>query len=385
MLNWITKPDEVNTLADALRNESVIGIDTEFIRETTFFPRIALIQVGTQEQTHLIDPTVLDPKGLQPVLQLFEDPKILKVMHADYSDQECFFWSYGLVAKPVLDTAVAAALCGYGDNIGLGKLLKDVLRVSLPKGRARVKWLERPLPKELIHYAHQDVLHLVDLERFFEKKLKALDRWDWALHESQVDPRVFEPTPEELASRHLKGGHLDESLYPILIELFKWREEEAKACNLPRQWVADNDVIISLARVKPKSVEELNSFRGLSKRRIERSADQVLRIIKLASQMNKPLFLQDSHARVDEHAQNLLKAFVSFLADQEQIASRFLVPPSQYGALLSHFEEDSTSWVERGILSPFSERLIGKELQDFLRGKKMLKFEGGEVRVATLS
>src|SRR4051812_5334577 len=224
-LHLITDPKRVEEMANELRNQAVIGIDTEFIRETTFFPKIALIQVASRNQSWLVDPVALDPEALKPFLEVLCDKKILKVMHAAFADQEVLYWTYGKIAEPVLDTAVAAALCGYGDNVGLAKLAKDVLRIHLHKGRARVKWLARPLPKELLHYAQQDVEFLVNLGGQMEEWLRQKGRWEWALEESQVDPSEFDTPPDDIAHRLAKSGQLDESTYLALRELVRWRED----------------------------------------------------------------------------------------------------------------------------------------------------------------
>ncbi|MBY0371047.1 ribonuclease D, partial [bacterium] len=208
---YIDTPEALEDMVEVLRDQSVIAVDTEFIRETTFFPKMALIQVAAADRVWLIDPVALNADALQPFLEILWNPKILKVLHAAFADQECFYWSYGRVAEPVLDTAVAAALSGYGDNVGLAKLTKDVLRIHLHKGRSRVKWLQRPLPRELLQYAQQDVEFLVELGARMEERLRDKGRWEWALEESYVDPKDFDTPPEEIAHRLAKSGHLDET------------------------------------------------------------------------------------------------------------------------------------------------------------------------------
>ncbi|NBT59598.1 ribonuclease D [bacterium] len=201
----LTTAKDLAAAVEALNKEPSIGVDTEFIRETSFFPRIALIQISGREKTFLVDPVVLDKKALEPLLELLVRESTLKIIHASHADQECLFWAYGIVAKPVLDTSVAAALCGMGDSIGLQKLLRETLGVYVSKGRARAKWLARPLTPELLHYAEQDVAHLVSLGEKLKEVLDSYQRWEWALEESEVHPNIFEVSPQELASKMAKG------------------------------------------------------------------------------------------------------------------------------------------------------------------------------------
>src|SRR4051812_28975815 len=122
----------VADMASRLRGKRTIGIGTEFIRETSFFPKIALLQVADEKESWLLDPTRLDKTDLAPLLEILTDVNVLKILHAAYADQECLYWSYNTLAEPVLDTAVAGALTGYGDNVGLAKLLKEILHLNLP-------------------------------------------------------------------------------------------------------------------------------------------------------------------------------------------------------------------------------------------------------------
>src|SRR6185312_2532005 len=153
----ITTAGQIRELADKLKGRDIIAFDTEFIRESTFYPIVEIIQVATDEESWLVDAQAFkkgfrpgprggyDP-GLEPLLDIFRDKSILKIVHAAQGDQECLYTSFGVLATPSLDTAVAASLCGLGDGIGLSKLLKAVLDVEIKKGHARTNWSVRPLP-----------------------------------------------------------------------------------------------------------------------------------------------------------------------------------------------------------------------------------------------
>jgi ribonuclease D len=382
---FITLAEDVRKMAEVLKQHSVIGIDTEFIRETTFFPKIALIQVATREQAWLLDPVALDAKDLEPFLAVLYDPQILKVMHAAFADQEVFYWAYGRIAEPVLDTAVAAALCGYGDNVGLAKLSKDVLRVQLHKGRARVKWLARPLSDELLHYAQQDVEFLVELSEKMGEWLKKKNRWEWALEESCVDTAGFDSSPEEIAHRLAKSSQMDETTYLALRELVRWREDRARKANMPRAWIAENEVLTALARSRPKSVAELRAFRGIGPKEVDRSGETILKAI--AHALSLPKEQADLPVRhfvpleVDSYALDLVKAYLAYLSARYEIAPRFLLRTGRAADLILYAKEGPKGWVSRGILSDAASRVIGTDLQNFLEGKILLGLNAGRVDI----
>jgi len=382
----IATASEVATAALILSEETVIGVDTEFIRETSFFPRIALIQVANANETWLFDPTVLTKEDLKPLLDIFTSPQILKVFHASHADQECLFWSYGILAQPVLDTSVAAGLCGMGDSIGLQKLLREVLSVHVPKGRARAKWLARPLSSDLLHYAVEDVSHLVKLSEKLRKKLTSHDRWDWALEESVVDSKVFDVSPDEMAQKISKGAHLERE-QPILAELIRWREKRARDANLPRGWIADNEILISIARVQPKTIEELKTFRGLHAKEVERSGQSILEAIqrgKLLMADRKPEPRVEL-PRVDSHAADFIQTYISFLARELQIMPRYLMNAHQATQILYHLHKSKEDWINLEILSSQAAKLIGDDLIALFSGTRALRIKNNKLALIDLN
>jgi ribonuclease D len=378
----------VAEMAGNIRGKNRLGIDTEFIRETSFFPKIALIQVATDTQSWLLDPTRLSKEDLQPLLAILADASVLKIMHAAFADQECLYWSYGMVAQPVLDTAVAGALCGYGDNVGLAKLLKEILQVSVPKGRSRVKWLARPLPRELLVYAEQDVAYLVALGEALLARLSSRGRVDWAIAESYLDASAFEVSPEELAMKMARNGQMDPGTYLVLRELVRWREERARTANMPRGWIADNEVLVALAKSRPARIDELRSFRGLSAKEVDRNGERILEAIRRGKEAPREEVHLPSRAPIpsehEDHALDLLKAYVAYLAARHAIAPRYLLHSSRALALLQNPEKTAAEWVELGILTPPAKELVGDELKALLSGNRALVLRGGKVEILPL-
>jgi ribonuclease D len=398
----LSNASDILGLVEELRGHDTIAFDTEFIRENTFYPITEIIQVATSEKTWLVDAQAFkkgyrpgpagsfDP-GLKPLLEVFQDPKVLKIVHAAQGDQECLYTSFGVLASPVLDTAVAASLCGLGDNIGLGKLLKSVLNVTIKKGHARTNWSVRPLPQQLLEYAAADVDTLVQLGKKLLEMLEPLGRREWALTVSSrsAEKSLYDPDYEQMAQRLARGGRLDKRGYSALRHLVKWREERVRQLNLPRRWVADDAVLIDLAQVRPKDMQHLSAFRGLNKGELKHSGEAILAALQKAAE--DPATLPPSSGSrgempSTEEAQvlDLLKCYVGILADRHRIAAKHISTAGQLLPLLREKLDTPEQLVKAGLLTREAAMLVGEELIAFVRGKRALLVEGTQIRVREL-
>jgi len=385
----LTTAAQILELVAELKNHSVIALDTEFIRENTFFPTVELIQVATRSGSWLIDAQAFRKRGaqgrtdLEPFLAVLREPSILKILHAAQGDQECFYTAFGTLASASLDTAVAASLCGQGDSVGLGNLLKSVLNVQLKKGHARTNWSVRPLPDQLLEYALADVDHLVELAETLMQELDRRGRREWALELSAKweKPEVYDVPAEELAQRLAVGGRLDPVSYAALLELMKWREARVRTLNLPRKWVADDTVLVDLARVRPKDVEHLGAFRGLNKGELRNSGDAILKSLRRAEEAGAKALpprgpRQDPPSASELQVLELLKCYVGILADEHQVAIRHIATTHQMLELVRNARvSDPMEWVSKQVLSENSATLVGPEILDFLNGRRALSVE----------
>jgi ribonuclease D len=389
----LNTPAEITALAEELSKHAIISFDTEFIRENTFYPSVELIQIGTRDASWIVDAQAFRGKnmeGLRPLLDVFENPKILKILHAAQGDQECLYTSYKVVAKPSFDTAVGAALCGYGDGIGLGNLLKAVLNVNLKKGHARTNWAARPLPAQLIEYAHADVEFLVQAAEALLAKLDEAGRREWALELSAKweNEALYQPDPEALTQKLGKSGRMDAKTYSTLLELVRWREERVRTLNLPRRWVADDQVLLDLANVKPKDLTHLSAFRGLNKGEMKASGERILEAIRKGAEAKegKPAASsRPEHPSSDEsQALDLMKTYLGILADRERIAMKHLLTTAQLLPLLRAKASKPEEWVEKELLSAEAARLVGGELHALLQGKRALSIDGRKIKIVSL-
>lgn len=386
----LSTAEEIATLARTLSTHDMIALDTEFLRESTFFPIVALIQVATDDESWLVDPLALGGEQLKPLFDVFENKKILKVLHAAQADQECLYTSYGVVATPSLDTAMAASLCGYGENIGLAKLLKESLGVHLQKGHARTDWTVRPIQEQLLRYAHLDVQYLLPLARKLLEQLDSKGRRQWALELSAKyeNKALYEPNPKGLATKLAKSGKIDRRGYATLIELIAWREKRVRDLDVPRRRVADDDILTALANVRPKDMQHLSAFRGLNKGELRVSGEAILAAIKRAADLPDtqlpvlptPEIPDSREARVIE----LVQCYVKLLSDELQISARHLVTADDLLPLLRRPVKSVDELARSGIMTEGAARLIGAELLAIFQGQRGLSVRNGTVAVSDL-
>jgi ribonuclease D len=380
----IQTPRAVAKLAESFAGQPVIAFDTEFLRERTFFPQLGLIQVADREQAWLVDPLSLSPRDLQPLLDVFTDPKVLKVAHAVEQDQECLYNGYGIVAAPVLDTAVAAALTGHGDQVGLSNLLRKLLNIRLAKGHTRTDWLKRPLPASMAAYALADVEHLVEAAEKLLAELDARGRRDWALKLSEElgSPSRYNPDPEEMTRQMALSRRLDAQEYMVLRELVAWREERVRKADVPRRWLAEDQVLVKLASARPSTPEELSNFRGLGSRMRDFGADGLLTAIRRGTaappekRVTPPRRLESDSEETPALA--VLKCFVGLLAGEHQVPVRYLIDSDAYVRLLRGRFKSTAELRKSGLLSPHALDWLGEEIIAFLNGKRGLKLAAGK-------
>ncbi|SDQ58000.1 ribonuclease D [Pseudoxanthomonas sp. CF385] len=249
MPHWIDTPAALD--AHLQRRPTRIGLDTEFVRERTFWPQLALVQIALDEDVLLVDP--LAPGMTDALRPWLSDPSITKVMHSASEDLVAFKVSCGVLPTPLFDTQIAAALAGVAAGIGYQKLVERVTGVVLPKGETRSDWLRRPLSESQLHYAADDVRYLFAVHDALRTELVSADRLGW-LEEDCA--RFVENAAQDEGERwpHLSmrsAQFLDIDAQHRLVRLLRWREVQARASDKPRSWILDNELAVALARTPP--------------------------------------------------------------------------------------------------------------------------------------
>jgi ribonuclease D len=341
--------------------------------------------VAGREEGWLVDPLVLSKQDLGPLLDVLTDPGILKVAHAIAQDQECLYHDFGVLAAPTLDTSIAAALTGRGDQLGLAPLLSKLLGVSVPKGHTRTDWLKRPLPPAMAKYALSDVTHLVRAGEILLDDLDRLGRREWAMALSAefADAARYEANPDQIARKLATGKRMDSLDYAVLRELIGWREARVRRADLPRRWVAEDAVLVKLAQARPTEQEDLSHFRGLGAKLLAREGDAILaaigRGLDLPPEERHAPPRQPGAEREEAPAVAVLKCFIQVLAREHCVPARYLIDPDRTVELLRRRFSTLEELRASNLLKPPAVDLFGKELLDILRGEQTLRLRGSRI------
>jgi ribonuclease D len=259
--HWIARPEELSDQLARWPAIDLLALDTEFIRERTWYPQLALVQMTFRDgDVLLVDPTVPGiPELLRPLLS---DPSITLLMHSASEDVQALMRGCGAVPSPLFDTQIAAALCGLGASLGYQKLVETQLGIALPKSETRSDWLRRPLTPAQLLYAADDVLHLHALHDILRERLRELGREPWLAEDcARLVASASDETPDRHPHLALRGAqYLDAEAQALLCRLLRWREAQTREGDRPKGWILDNDLAIALARKPPVDARALHTF-----------------------------------------------------------------------------------------------------------------------------
>jgi ribonuclease D len=390
---YIADRHGLDSLCRRLANAGQIAIDTEFVGENSFVPRLELIQVATSDHTAIIDAPAVG--SLDCLAAVLNEPKIEKVLHAGRQDLEILSQYCGRIPAPIFDTQLAAAMVGYGTQIAYGQLVQRVLGTKLAKGHTLTNWSQRPLTTDQLTYALDDVLFLLPLHEHLRQRLKTLGRLEWAQEEfermgTRLDERQADPS--ERYQRIRGWENLKPRAAAVLRELVAWREKEAAARNVPRGRVIRDEVLLELARQAPSSVSALAKTRGLHASEVERSAESLLAVIRHALTLPERDWPQAPRSRrTDQESAGqveLLQAVLKACAEQAQIAPTLLATAGDLQALVERHREKAThSAAGLPILEGWRRTLAGDMLLRVLDGQVAASLDPrtGKVRVTPIA
>jgi ribonuclease D len=245
---WIDRDDELPALAQTLQAQAWIGVDTEFLRERTFFPKLCLLQLAAGGQIWCVD--TLRIGSLDPLMPVLTAPLARKIIHSARQDLEAVYLSTKRVMSPVFDTQIAAGCIGLKPQVGYAELVKTLLDVTIPKGQTRTDWSKRPLTRAQLDYAADDVLYLGDVADHLSQRLKALGRESWVLEDclELEDKQLYEPDPSQAWGRLRGLAQLAPASRGRAKTIAVWREKQARARDLPRAWILSDAAIFSAAQ-----------------------------------------------------------------------------------------------------------------------------------------
>jgi ribonuclease D len=376
---YVTDSEALASLVKQLRAAPVVGVDTEFMRERTYFARLCLIQVATDDVAAIIDP--LKCKDLSPLCDLMRDESVVKVFHAGGQDLEIFYRLCGGAVAPVFDTQVAATLAGFQQQVGYGALVQDVMGVKLDKGDSYTDWARRPLSDTQVEYALNDVRYLPAMYRELSARLAKSDRLPWlqADFDRLADASTYEIIPEEQWRRVKRISSLNRRQIGIAREVAAWRELEAIRRDIPKRWVLGDESIIEVARRAPATDKDLADIRGIPEK-FGRSASEgvltaVARGVALPDDQLPVLAKRRRPAGDIDGAVDLMVALVRLRAREHGVAMPLLASRDELERLAAG-ERDASP-----LLVGWRHTMVGAELLDLLDGAVLLSLDQGRLQV----
>ncbi|MEL6746687.1 MAG: ribonuclease D, partial [Pseudomonadota bacterium] len=263
-MKTISKTKELAAVCDQLATETFVTVDTEFVRESTYYPQLCLIQMAGTDVEALIDPLAED-LDLAPFFALMANQDVLKVFHAARQDIEIVYHLGQIIPAPLFDTQIAAMVCGFGDSVSYQNLARELAGAQIDKSSQFTDWSARPLSKKQLTYALSDVTHLRDVYVSLAAKLEENGRTHWLAEEMNIlaDAKTYVTHPED-AWKRLKLRVKSKKALGIMIALAAWREREAMRRNQPRQRVLKDDAIFDIAANAPTDAKALGKLRSVS-------------------------------------------------------------------------------------------------------------------------
>ena len=260
----ITTTKELTKLCTRFAKHPFVTVDTEFIREKTYYPQVCLIQLACPNEAVCVDP-LSEKLDLTPLFELFQNKKVIKVFHACRQDIEIFYHLSHQIPVPVFDTQVGAMVCGYGDNVSYQQLVNDFVGVSLDKTMRVTDWSKRPLSEEQIQYALHDVTELRTVYTKMMEQICAQNRLDWLTEEMAelVNPKIYEPNLDELWKK-VKVPFKKALNIHVFARLYAWREKVAQQKDRPKKYIMKDEALIELAIALPTSGEQIDALRSFS-------------------------------------------------------------------------------------------------------------------------
>ena len=364
--NILETEDLINNFVSMISSTNTIGLDTEFVRIRTYYPKLCLVQISSNLGTGCID--CLQGNNLKKVWQLIFNPKRLKIVHSARQDLEILFLIKNQIPENIFDTQIGAALLGYPPQVGIKQLLKDELNIAISKTETRSDWSKRPLDLKQIEYALEDVNHLLNLHNSLEKKLKEKERYRWAMEDSSRiltnEKELFNP---DSAWKRIPGiKNLKNKNQYLAVKLATWREKTAIQMDLPRQWLLSDKSLIETAKKEPVSLTRLESI-GIKNRYLKKS--QLKQISKLVQQHKeniegvgklKPKFNKNYKIHSDPYLLEKLSKIISVKAKELNIFPEVLAGKKDLLAL-SQKNSDSK------LLTGWRNKAIGAELNSLLK------------------
>lgn len=385
-MRTITTTEELAAFCNAAKSQPYVTIDTEFLRERTYWAKLCLIQMalpGKDGDAVLVDPIEGSDMSMEPLYDLFRHTATVKVFHAARQDLEIFFVEGKVFPEPLFDTQVAAMVCGFGEQVGYETLVKKIARENLDKTSRFTDWSRRPLSTAQQEYALADVTHLRMIYEWLSAQIAKNGRTKWVEEELKIltDPATYTVHPDEAWLR-VKTRTTSGRFLAMVKELARFREEYAQKNNVPRSRVMKDDALLELASTRPTNMEELGRSRLLLREgRKPEIAEGILAAIKAGLEMKPEDMPKPDPAReqlqVNPALADLLRVLLKAKSESLGVASKLIASASELDAIAAG-ERDLEA------LKGWRHEAFGDDALRLCKGEIALSAKGNEVRVVRL-
>ncbi|WGW02835.1 ribonuclease D [Tropicibacter oceani] len=385
-MQTITKTEELAAFCEQAKDQPYVTVDTEFLRERTYYSKLCLIQLALpgkdDSNAVLVDPLV-DGLSLDPLIDLFRNEDVVKVFHAARQDLEIFFIDYKVIPSPLFDTQVAAMVCGFGEQVGYETLVKRIAKAQVDKSSRFTDWSRRPLTDAQKTYALADVTHLRQVYEFLARKLEETNRQPWVAEElnTLTAPETYISRPEEAWQRVRTRSNAPKFL-AIVRELAAFREDYAQTRNIPRNRVFKDDALVELASTKPVTHADLGRSRLLLREaRKGDIADGILKAVQDGLNCPKAKLPQVDQSRdklqVNPALADLLRVLLKARTESSGVASKLIAPAADLDAIAAGLRDVPA-------LSGWRRTVFGEDALRLCEGKIALAAKGRNVAVIEL-
>ena len=378
-MHYIKETNHLNELCSKLNKSEFLSIDTEFIREKTYWPKLCLIQVFNGEEKIIIDPLAKDI-DLKSFFEILNNKEIVKIFHSGRQDIEIFYNLTKKIPQNIYDTQIAAMVCGFGDSIGYENLVSQLLGKKIDKTSRLTNWSNRPLSKKQINYAISDVTHLFEIYPIIRDKIISNKRENWLKEEIKIliSKKTYELNPNDSWKR-LKYKNLSKNSIGVLIELSKWREIKAQKKDVPRGNVIRDDAIYELCSAQPKNIEDLNNLRSFNRKGGLRKefAEEILLAIEKGKSIKKeklPKIKPTKRLPMGISSKvSILKILLDNISEEYGVAQKLIANKNDLQELVLNDKADIKT------LKGWRYKVFGKKAIDFKNGKISIKMKNDKV------
>ena len=366
MSDLISTTKDLENFIATLKNPDWIALDTEFLRERTYYAQLCLIQIEAKGKRACIDPLAIN--DMSALFDMLNNPDIIKVFHAAHQDLEILMQLTGKIPAPIFDTQVAASVLGIGDQISYARLVEELLGISLSKTQSRTDWTQRPLDAKQLEYAIDDVRYLAQIYPKMMEQLNSLGRLNWLTKDftKAISPETYAINARERWQKVRGNQVLKRQQLAVLRELAEWRENRAEKSNLPRKWIISDEILIDLAKQQPTNSQQISKIRGINPDRTKKYHDLWLKLINKGKNLPESEWPEQPRSKKPTSQQNLvidlLMLVVQIKARENKISPAAIATRKSIAKMVqsgnSHLSDD---WRDVLVHQSFTDVLSGKK------------------------